>query len=237
MKFFRKKDSTVVDFLKKARKFDSFESAKYEEIISYLMENCSLVEAKKLGLKLAVISDTHGDLAFGEKFRKFMLNIEEYDLCIVLGDVSTYELDKITELVPINKIIALRGNHDRFDVYHKHGITNINGKVYTCKGIRIAGIEGSNRYKNEKYPLYTHYESLKLAYDMPQKADILISHDCIFTESKYDKAHEGMAGLSYYVYKNNVMYHIHGHIHKSYRSNYPNGTEEISVYGCEYIEI
>ena len=227
----------IKHFLKKAKNFDEFESKKYEPLIAYYKEHAKTVSSEKLGLKLIVISDTHGDLAFGDRFKVFMDNIKEYDLCVILGDIYVYELDKICEIVPAEKIIALRGNHDNLDVYDKHKIKKISGKVYCVNGVRIAGIEGSNRYKNENAPLFTHYESLKIACTMPQDADILISHDVVFEESRYDRAHEGMVGLTYYVLKNEIKYHLHGHIHKKYHNRYENGTKEISVYGCEYLEL
>lgn len=236
MCFIKKKDY-VEKFVKKARNFDEFESKEYEKLVGYLKNDSKVVEQCHQGLKLVVISDTHGDLAFGDRFKVFMDKITEYDICLILGDIYVYELDKICEIIPPEKILAIRGNHDRFDIYDKHRITNINGKVYSVKGIKIAGIEGSNRYKNEEAPLYTHYESLYLACKMKQEADLLITHDIPFMESKYDKAHEGMVGITYYIYKNGVKVHIHGHIHKSYRTSYDNGTNEISVYGCEYVEI
>ena len=234
---FIKKRDYIEDFLRKAKKFDAFESKKYEEFVKALKKSATPVEQHQFGLRLIVISDTHGDLAFDDRFRVFMNNHAEYDLCIILGDIYVYELDKICEIVPKEKIVALRGNHDRFDVYEKHGIKNINGKIHNIKGTKIAGIEGSNKYKNEESPLYTHYESLYFAHKISQKADILITHDVPFAESKYDRAHEGMVGITYYIYKNGVKTHIHGHIHKSYCTSYDNGTNEISVYGCEYVEI
>lgn len=239
IKLLKKKDEefNLNKFIKKAKKYDAFESKRYEELVEYLKTVSRPVEQCRFDLKLIVISDTHGDLAFGDRFKAFMESISVYDLCIILGDIYAYELDKICEIIPPEKIIALRGNHDKFDVYDKHKIVNINGKIHSVKGIKIAGIEGSNRYKNEDAPLYTHYESLLLAYKMPQDADVLITHDLMFTESQYDKAHEGMVGITYYVMKNRIKYHIHGHIHKSYKKQYSNNVIEKSVYGCEYIEL
>lgn len=224
-------------FIRKAKACDSFEAKYFEKLVLHYSVNHRPVVPKKLGLKLIVISDTHGDLAFGNSFEIFMSRISEYDLCVILGDIYGYELEKVTQIVPNNKIIALRGNHDSYDVYEKFNIHNINGQMISCKGIKFAGIEGSFKYKKENFPSYTHYESLMLAYHMPQTADVLLSHDCLFTESKYDIAHSGLAGITYYVYENAVQWHIHGHIHKSYQDIYINGTHEKSIYGCEYLEI
>lgn len=223
-------------FLKQAEKCVPHESEYFETIAEYYKKHAKKVIAKKLGLKLIVISDTHGDLAFGNKFEEFFSRIDNYDLCIILGDIYGYELEKILKFIPSDSIIALRGNHDNFEVYDEYGIRNINGTTFIYKGIRFAGIEGSYKYKNAEFPSYTHYESLCLACDIP-KTDVLITHDRMFTESQYNDVHAGLVGITYYVYEKGVQWHIHGHIHESYQKKYSNGTNEKSVYGCEYLEI
>lgn len=237
MFFYKKRKFDLKRFLKKAKKYDQFESKAYEEAVQHYKTTAPRVDQKKLGLTLIVISDTHGDLAFGDRFEKFISNVPEYDFMVILGDLHTYELDVITKIVPPKRIIGLRGNHDNFRLYSDYGIYELDGKGYLYKGIKFVGLEGSFKYKKEEFPSYTHYESLLIASQMPQDADVLLTHDAMFTESKYDTAHSGLAGITYYVYKNAVKWHIHGHIHKSYKNTYSNGTIEKSVYGCEVIEI
>ena len=50
-------------------------------------------------------------------------------------------------------------------------------------------------------------------------------------------AHQVLFGITYYLYKNKVPYHIHGHLHNPYKQEMINGTKEISVYMYEYIEL
>lgn len=237
MEFFKRKKFEFKKFISNAKNFGQFEIAAFEELVQYYEKNSNSIVQKSFGLKLIVISDTHGDLAFDNRFAKFMDQIPEYDLVIILGDIHCYELDKIVDIVPNEKIIALRGNHDKFEIYDKYNIRNINGQIYEYNGIKFAGIEGSFKYKHGEFPSYTHYESLVLASAIPRDAEILITHDSMFKENKYDVAHMGLAGITYYLLENKVQWHIHGHIHKSYQNQYVNGTREKSVYGCEYIEI
>lgn len=232
-----KKNFNIKTFLEKAKKLDPFDMKPYEEIVDYCKANARNVPLKTFGLRLVVISDTHGDLAFGNVFRDFMKQVKRYDFVIVLGDIYAEELTKITEIIPAERIVALRGNHDRFDVYERFGIRNLNGKICTYKNVRFAGIEGSFRYKKENFPSYTQYESLVLAHKMPSDADVLLSHDRMFTQHTHDMAHVGLAGITYYIYQNAVSVHIHGHIHKPYQKVLENGTIEKSVYGCEVVEI
>jgi len=202
-----------------------------------LLKTAKRVKPKKLGLELIVVSDTHGDLGFGNKFEEFFATVRAYDLCVILGDLCPYELERILKLVPKDKLLALRGNHDRPDLLDQFGIQNLNGKTVTKCGVTFAGIEGSFRYKSGEWPMYTHFESLLLATGMRGGADVLLTHDRAFLEEAYDHAHAGLMGITYYLFTHAVPLHIHGHIHKSYRKEYPNGTVEHSVYGLEYLEI
>lgn len=145
-------------FLKKAKKLNPFDVKPYEEMVCLCEENAQKACIKTFGLRLVVISDTHGDLAFGDVFLDFMKQVRRYDFVIILGDIYAEELMKITEIIPAERIVALRGNHDRFDVYDRFGIQNLNGRTCTYKNVRFAGIEGSFRYKNESFPSFTQYE-------------------------------------------------------------------------------
>lgn len=92
-------------FLREAEKQEPQESKYFETIAEYYEKYAKKVTAKKLGLKLIVISDTHGDLAFGSKFEQFFSEIDNYDLCIILGDIYGYELEKILKLVPKERLL------------------------------------------------------------------------------------------------------------------------------------
>ena len=233
----REEDFSLNAFLKKAKQFDPMDTRPYEEPLRYWEKNAKSVTPKSFGLRLVVISDTHGDIAFDDGFENFIKQIKPFDFLIILGDVTVYELDKIVKLVPKNKMIALRGNHDRMEQYEKYGIQNLNGRSCLYKNVRFAGIEGSFRYKNEDFPSFAHEESLRLASQMPQDADVLLTHDRMFTGETHDLAHGGLAGIAYYIYHNRVVWHIHGHVHKSYQKILSNGTIEKSVYGYELVEI
>lgn len=233
-----KKSESLPKLIRKLKKCGQFELKPYEALVSYLKKNSKAANGEKLGVKLIVISDTHGDIALApERFEHFLQRAGGYDLCVILGDIMSYELDEILKRIPRDKIIALRGNHDTFDVYDKHKIRNINGKIFKYKGVSFAGIEGSFRYKNENFPSYSQAESLALARKMKGGADVLLSHDAMFSEAKYDMAHAGLSGITYYAYKNAVKYHIHGHLHKSYSGEYSNKTVEKCVHGYEIVEI
>lgn len=224
-------------FVKKAARFDPFEVRRYEPLLRFLRENRRPVEPRKLGLKLIMIADTHGSLVFGDlRLKDFLDAVGEYDLCLLLGDIRGVEMLQILEHVPREKILAVKGNHDTLSFCEEFGVRDLSGDVFTYKGVRFAGLDGSFRYKPEKFPSHTQYQSLALARAMPP-ADVLITHDVPLSDVERSPVHAGLIGISYYVYANRVPWHIHGHIHKSYQAQYDNGTNEKSVYLCECIEI
>ena len=235
--FFGKKEFNYNKFLRRARKSSPFELELYNEYSDYLKENKKQAQPRKLGLKLIAISDTHGHFAFSEgRLPAFLNNVPEYDLCILLGDIHPYDLKQIVEKIPKEKILAVRGNHDEFELYEAEGIKEMSGRTVSYKGVTFAGIEGSFRYKDKIFPSFTQYESLYQLEDM-KRADVLLSHDCMFEHSKNDAAHAGLIGITRFIYNHAPAWHIHGHLHLSYQKNYDNGTKEKCVYLCEYMEI
>lgn len=186
-------------------------------------------------INMIVISDTHNALK-EEDFVKFVNAHKSFDICLLLGDHHSNDIEKILRYIDKNKIYGLLGNHD-YDYLEEYGIKNINGKIITVKNTTILGIEGSFKYKSSKFPSFSQKESILFLNDK-QKVDILISHDNSFDSTKINNpAHQGLFGITYYLNKNNIPYHIHGHIHNPYKKDLQNGTKEISVYMFEYIQL
>ena len=184
-------------------------------------------------LKALVIADTHGHLSIDENLN---LLKEPVDVCLLLGDVSYQELQYIKDTVKA-PIYGVLGNHNEFGDYEKCGIENIHGRVIEINGVRIAGIQGSIRYKKSDLPLYTDEESIEIA-DSMEPADILISHDSPkYLYGTHNFAHSGLPGITHYCEKHSVPLNIHGHHHKSKEHILDNGTKSICVCGVKLIEI
>ena len=233
----KKRPFDIERFIRKAYKLDEFEIKAYEELYGFMRGRFDAVREKRLGIRLLVISDTHGYLAFDKaRLPNFLDRAGEFDLCVLLGDLHPSELAVILDCIPRERIIAVKGNHDSFSVYSECGINDISGGSYEFNGVRFAGIDGSFRYKKEPFPSYTQYECLKMARKLPA-SDVLLTHDIMLSDFNRDPAHSGLIGISYYVYTNAPQWHIHGHIHKSYEKQYENGTKEKSVYLCEIVEL
>lgn len=186
----------------------------------------------KFNLKLLIISDTHEHMFIDPNLH---LLSEPVDACLLLGDISPKELKYIKETVKA-PIYGVLGNHNEFYNYEKNGIENIHGKVVEVKGVRIAGIQGSIKYKNANMPLYTDEESVDIANSM-EAADILISHDSPkYLHGRHNIAHSGLQGITHYIEKHNAL-NIHGHYHENKIYTPLNGNKSVCVYGVKILEV
>ena len=190
------------------------------------------------GLKILFITDTHNCLAYTEKYMTYLKSLKQsdYDICLILGDLSGADLDVIKRIIPKEKLYGIVGNHDSLNALEVNNIKNINGKVIECKGVKIAAIMGSNRYKNGDYGMMTQEECLQLEQNM-ERADILVSHDKAYIYDKHDNAHDGLKGITEYIYRNQIPLHIHGHLHEEFEENLKNGTRSIGLFQVKLIEI
>lgn len=208
---------------------------KYENRLLKQYGKCN--KNKNFNIKILFIADTHNCLTYEKETLDQIKNTTEYDYCILLGDHSAADLYEITKIIPKEKICGVLGNHDSWEKYKGYNIENIDGKVININGVMVAGISGSFKYKNSnQYALYTHEESIEIANNM-EKADILVSHDKPFIEKKYGDAHDGLKGITQYIYKNHIALHIHGHLHENTEEILKNGTKSIGVYKVKVLEI
>lgn len=216
------------------RKLYSFEK-KYANQEEKLLMMYGKTSKYNKNIKMIVISDTHNSL-IEEEFKKFMEEHKDYDVCLLLGDHHFNDVIVILKYVDKSKIYGLLGNHDH-SYLEEFQIKNLNGNVININGTTILGIEGSFKYKPARFPSFTQRESILFLNNKPG-VDILVSHDNSFDSSMVNNpAHQGLFGITYYLFKNKVSYHIHGHLHNPYRKELLNGTKEISTYMYEYIEL
>lgn len=186
-------------------------------------------------IKIMIITDTHGCLKEGE-FAKFVYENKEYDICLLLGDYSDRDINIILKYIKKERIYALLGNHDG-DYICKFNLNNLNDKVIEINGVKLLGIQGSYRYKPEDFPSFSQKESIEF-FNNKERVDILISHDSPYGMSdRNDNAHQGLFGITYYLFKNKVPYCIHGHLHTNYNKVLMNGTKIKGCYMYSYIEL
>lgn len=190
---------------------------------------------KGISITLLIITDTLNCLIYDKEWSEFIKNAE-YDICLLLGDLSSNDVYEILKYVPTNKIYTLLGNHDPLNRFEEYGLESLHGKVIEVNGIKIAGFQGTFKYKNSDSALYTHEESIEIADSMP-KADILVSHDRPFIKDTGDNTHDGLKGITEYIYKNNIPIEIHGHIHEESQEELKNGTKVICKYKYDLVKL
>lgn len=186
-------------------------------------------------LKILIIADLHGHF---RDHRRKLENISEtdYDLCFLLGDNTKSDIEGILKYVSLEKIIGVLGNHDERYYYDMFGITDINGKVVEYKGVKLTGIEGCVAYKSTMPGFNSQEESLSFADRIPA-ANILLSHSNPFLSGYTDDIHDGLMGVTKYLYKNQVSLCIHGHVHENKKYALQNGTTVLSCYGVQLITL
>ncbi len=210
---------------------------KYENDLYLKFGNCKEYYSP-FGINILFITDTHNCLAYTDKYLNFLKSIKptDYDICIVLGDVSGLDIDAIKNIIPSDKLYGIAGNHDSKDIMKANNITDIHGKIIECNGIKIAAIMGSNRYKQGDYGMITQEESLEIAETMGV-ADILVTHDKAYIWDKNDQVHDGLKGITYYIYKNHIPIHVHGHLHEEFEETLKNGTKSICLFQIKLMQL
>ena len=186
-------------------------------------------------LKMLIIADLHGHF---RNYERELENISEtdYDICLLLGDNTKPDLKNVLKYVSLDKIIGVLGNHDERYYYDMFGITNIAGKIVECKGVKFTGIEGCVAYKTNMPGFKSQEDSLFFAEKLPA-ASILISHSNPFLSGYTDDIHDGLMGVTKYLYKNQVSLCIHGHIHENKIYTLQNGTTVLSCYGIQLVTL
>jgi len=184
-------------------------------------------------INILVIADCHH---LKEEEIEKVKNLQ-YDVCLLLGDISGNYLDMILKYVPIEKIYGILGNHDEYGLLESRNISNIHSKVINVNGVRILGFEGSSRYKTGNIPMYSQEESIKILRKC-DIADILVSHDSPYQlySKANDKAHCGLKGITKYLKKNKIYLNIHGHHHINTVLKLNNDTNVVGVYRCAMIQ-
>lgn len=208
-------------------------------------------------MKLLAVSDRVVDHLYDARIRK---HYPEVDLLIGCGDVPYYYLDFLVSALNV-PLVYVRGNHDQGPQYTADGRTltdvpggtNIHGRVLSVKGLLLAGLEGSMRYRPEAQLMYSEAEMrrevgrliLRLYWHrlrFGRFIDILVTHSPPYgIHDRADVAHTGFKVLRSFLEWFKPRYLLHGHIHV-YRQDEPRITQYeqttvINVYPYHLLEM
>ena len=175
--------------------------------------------------------------------------LEGIDLIISCGDLKAEYLEF---LVTMGKapLLYVPGNHDtRYTKRPPEGCENIDGKIFTYRGIRFLGFGGSMKYGVEPY-MYTEKEMRKKIWHSKVSLinnagfDVLVTHSPARGYGDMDDLpHKGFECFNELMERCRPKYMLHGHVHATYGSrfkrvlNHPSGARIINGYERYILEI
>jgi uncharacterized protein len=155
---------------------------------------------------------------------------EGVDFVIGCGDLPYYYLEYVISMLDV-PLFYVRGNHDKLVEYSLSGERqgpsggiDLHRRTICYKGILLAGVEGSLRYRPGEFQysqgeMWGHVFSLipgllmnKIKYG--RYVDVFVTHaPPQGIHDGEDLAHQGIQAFRWFVDVFQPRYHIHGHIH------------------------
>ncbi len=153
--------------------------------------------------------------------------VKGYDLILSCGDLNPRYLSLIATFTTA-PVLYVHGNHDKnYERHPPEGCICVEDTVYTVKGLRIAGLGGSIRYKPGAFQ-YTENEMarrvkrLKKVIRREKGVDILLTHSPARNlNDGPDAPHLGFSCFYDILDEYKPAYFIHGHVHLSYNAALP----------------
>jgi len=188
---------------------------------------CTLPEATFL-----VLADFHTWMVTESDWASLeeLFEADPPDAVLLLGDILPEDAARIARMANGTPCLYVLGNHDLWHQYDGiEGLQDLDGAVTEIRGIRLAGISGAPRYRDDpERVMRTQEEARTVAASLPA-AEILISHESPYRMLNHDQAHEGFMGITQYIRKHNPALHLFGHHHIRHQE-IVNGTLEVCVF-------
>ena len=172
------------------------------------------------------------------------------DLILSCGDLHARYLEFLTTVIN-RPLLYVNGNHDT--EYRNHapeGCVSIEDRIYLYKGLRILGLGGSYKYKDEREPfMYTEKEMRRRIRRLTPRlkavggVDILVTHTPARGYGDLDDLpHIGFECFDEFLSEWKPAYFFHGHVHQEYgnfqrRLTHNSGTQIINCYGSYTLEL
>jgi Icc-related predicted phosphoesterase len=173
----------------------------------------------------------------------YSLNIKQRfrDVQLILGcgDLPYYYIEYAVTMLGV-PCYYVPGNHDTPEVTHggqtieeARGAVDIDGASICHKGLILAGLGGSIRYKSEGGNQYTESEMMQRVWRLAPRLlfnrlrygrymDVFISHaPPLGIHNGPDFPHRGFRAFLWLMDRFHPRYFIHGHIHLSYGFDQP----------------
>ena len=188
-------------------------------------------------LKVLALSDKISAYVYSTQIRS---RFKDIDLVIGCGDVEYYYLEFVISALD-SPLFYVRGNHDRpIEISNigqrtaPMGGYDLHRRVIQHRGLLLAGIEGSLRYRDGDFQ-YTQGEMWRHVFAMTPALllnkvrhgrflDIFVTHaPPSGIHDRPDLTHQGIRAFRWLIKTFQPSYHFHGHIHL-YRPDDPRET-------------
>ena len=204
-------------------------------------------------MKILLISDTEEKFLWENWTKATADKLADVDLVLSAGDLNHLYLEFIVTMLNV-PLVYVRGNHDGYyDEAPPEGCDDADGKVVevTCgrgtskRKVRILGLGGSMRYKDDAADMYTEEEMRERvrraervirkrrlagsirslirpdakngAEESKDDFDILLTHaPCRGYGDLDDLPHRGFECFNYLLNKYSPQLHCYGHVHREY---------------------
>lgn len=167
--------------------------------------------------------------------------LKSYDFIISAGDLKAEYLEYLVT-VSNRPLFYVHGNHDeKYETHEPEGCISIDDQLIIHDGIRILGLGGSYRYKDDgKYmsdekQMERRIRKLKPKIKKAGGVDIIVTHAPAKGYGDLDDyAHQGFACFVDLIKEYHPKYFLYGHVHGRYTHNYEGyyeleGTQIINV--------
>lgn len=178
-------------------------------------------------IKVLSLSDTVVPFVYGTQARR---RFEGVDLLLGCGDLPYYYLEYILDALGA-PLYFVRGNHDRVVEYstagqrtHPHGAVDLHRQVTRYRGLLLAGVEGSLRYRPGNFQ-YTQAEMWRHVFSLVPRLlvnralygrylDIFVAHaPPAGIHDDVDLPHQGIRAFRWLIRNFQPCFFFHGHVH------------------------
>jgi uncharacterized protein len=178
-------------------------------------------------MKLLTLSDIVVPFLYSPQVKELFPGI---DLAIGCGDLPYDYLEYIGDELK-TEICFVRGNHSKIEQNTTAGVrrfplgaNDLHCRVLKCKGLLLAGIEGSLRYRNGPFQ-YTQGQMWTLVFSMApallfnrvrygRYLDVFVTHAPPWgIHDQPDLPHQGIKAFLWFDKVFKPAYHFHGHTH------------------------
>lgn len=154
--------------------------------------------------------------------------LEGVDLILSCGDLDPRYLSFVATFAHA-PVLYVHGNHDdRYQTVPPEGCICVEDQIYVHQGVRILGLGGSVRYKQQGEHQYTPRQMERRVrrrwLDLRRRGgfDILLTHaPALGLNDGEDFAHAGFDVFNTLMDRYQPRYFVHGHIHINYGAEIP----------------